>query len=182
MNNRRCAYCGNKTLYRNKDGLCAQCEVEHRTVKNDDEEKESKKCLELGAKTAVEQYGKIPTEEEEQKALFRWLAYAAGSVHNGLKWCVHIVNEGKRSVRNGAALKAMGLRKGFPDIFVPIATKEYHGLFIELKRTKGGRVSAEQQEWIDYLNSAGYFAKVCYGWFDAATTICEYLHVKLKMW
>ncbi|MCM1364944.1 MAG: hypothetical protein NC122_06990 [Faecalibacterium sp.] len=42
MNNRRCAYCGNETLYRNKDGFCAQCEVEHRTVKNDDEKKSQK--------------------------------------------------------------------------------------------------------------------------------------------
>lgn len=123
-------------------------------------------------------YTNIPTEDQEQVFLFKWIAYAAAGIHKELKWCVHIVNEGKRSVKNGAKLKSMGMRAGFPDIFVPIPTNEYHGLFIELKRKKGGRVSPEQKAWIEYLNSAGYYATVCYGWEDAKSAICKYLHVK----
>lgn len=59
---------------------------------------------------------------------------------------VHIANEGKRSARNGAALKRMGLRKGFPDLFFPYARGGYHGLFIELKATVKNRPTAAQVE------------------------------------
>lgn len=71
---------------------------------------------------------------------------------------VHIPNESKRSVAYGAKMKRMGLRKGFPDIFIPTARKGFYGLFIELKRDRQSRVSAEQIAWITYLNKQGYKA------------------------
>ena len=44
---------------------------------------------------------------------------------------VHIPNEGKRTVSYGAKLRRMGMKKGFPDLFIPKAAKGKHGLFIE---------------------------------------------------
>ena len=34
----------------------------------------------------------------------------------------------------GARAKQGGMKKGFPDLFLPVARKGHHGLFIELKR------------------------------------------------
>ena len=34
----------------------------------------------------------------------------------------------------GAKAKQSGMKKGFPDLFLPVARKGFHGLFIELKR------------------------------------------------
>ena len=48
---------------------------------------------------------------------------------------VHIPNEGKRSVSYAAQLKRAGMRKGFPDLFVPLAREGFHGLFVEMKPT-----------------------------------------------
>lgn len=87
---------------------------------------------------------------------------------------VHIPNESKRSVAYGAKMKRMGLRKGFPDIFIPTARKGFYGLFIELKRDKKSRVSAEQTAWITYLNKQGYKALICYGAAEAINEIEKY--------
>jgi hypothetical protein len=51
------------------------------------------------------------------------------------------------------------------------------GLFIEMKRTKGGRTSEEQREWIAELNKAGYRAVVCKGWEEARDEIMKYLSI-----
>lgn len=87
---------------------------------------------------------------------------------------VHIPNESKRSVAYGAKMKRMGLRKGFPDIFIPTARQGFHGLFIELKRDKKSRVSPEQTAWITYLNKQGYKAMICYGATEAINEIEKY--------
>ncbi|MCM1544738.1 MAG: VRR-NUC domain-containing protein [Ruminococcus sp.] len=119
------------------------------------------------------------TEDEAQKKLFDWLeGTEAAMIHKDLKRSVHIANEGKRTASYGAKLKQMGMRPGFPDIFVPIPTKRHCGLFIELKRAKGGRASKEQQDWIDYLNSKGYCACVCNGVDEAKLAVLRYLGVK----
>ena len=116
----------------------------------------------------------IPTEAEEQAALFRW-AKIESKRYPELEMLFHVPNEGLRSYRTGAAMKAAGLRKGVPDLWLPVARHHYHGLVIELKRTKGGRVSAEQQDWIDRLNAQGYKAVVCKGWEEAAHALSVYI-------
>ena len=75
----------------------------------------------------------------------------------------------------GAQMKAEGVKKGFPDIELSVPCGRFHGLFIELKRREGGRVSPEQSEWLNRLSEKGYRAVVCYGWHDAKTVIEQYL-------
>ena len=92
---------------------------------------------------------------------------------------VHIPNEGKRSVVTGAQLKAMGMQRGFPDLFVPLARMGYHGLFIEMKAGRG-RLSEHQREWLRRLNEYGYAVAVCYGADEAITKIRRYMDGKQK--
>ena len=89
---------------------------------------------------------------------------------------VHIPNEGKRSATYGAKLKRTGLRKGFPDLFIPAARKGYHGLFIELKRDRNSLPTNEQLAWIGKLNACGYYATVCYGATAAIEEIKKYFN------
>ena len=63
-------------------------------------------------------------------------------------------------------MKASGYVKGFPD----------NGMFIELKADKKGYASKEQKEWIEKLNSRGYYAVVCKGFEDAIEQITNYLN------
>lgn len=92
--------------------------------------------------------------------------------------CVHIPNESKRSAAYGAKMKRMGLRKGFPDIFIPTARRDFHGLFIELKRDRLAYPKKEQREWIEYLNRQGYRAVICWGVDEAINEIRKYMGIK----
>ena len=71
--------------------------------------------------------------------------------------------------------KSSGMRNGFPDLFLPVPSGGYNGLFIELKKESGGRTSPEQKDWLDFLNSEGYMAVVCKGWESAKDAIEGYL-------
>lgn len=115
-----------------------------------------------------------PTESQEQQTLFEW-AELQQQAHPQLKLMFHVPNEGRRSVVTGRRLKSEGMKKGVPDICLPVARRGYHGLFIEMKRLKGGRVSDEQNQWLALLKSEGYAACVCQGWAEAADYILWYL-------
>jgi hypothetical protein len=113
-------------------------------------------------------------EDNEQAALFRWAAYMRGTWPE-LERMFHVPNGGSRNKAEAARLKAQGVRAGVPDICLPVARGCYHGLFVELKKREGGRVSKEQREWIEYLEGAGYCARVCNGWDAARETIERYM-------
>lgn len=109
------------------------------------------------------------TENAEQKQLIQWCR-----TRPELQFLFHIPNESVGGqgwiIRN----RQLGVKKGVPDLFLPIPMSGYHGLFIEMK-ARGGRVSPEQTRWIEALNQFGYLAVVAYGWEDARCQILKYL-------
>jgi hypothetical protein len=104
-------------------------------------------------------------ERDEQIALFQWAGY------KGIDLLFHIPNGGSRNTIEAVNLKRQGVKAGVPDIFLPIARKGFHGLFIELKAGKG-KITEKQGEWLKRLTEQGYFAVVCVGW-DAAREVIE---------
>ena len=115
-----------------------------------------------------------PTEAQETEWLFQWAALSCGK-YPELALMYHIPNEGKRSPTAAAKLKAQGLKTGVPDICLPVARGGFHALYIEMKRTSGGRVSADQKWWIEKLTKAGNMAVVCKGFEGAKDVIERYL-------
>jgi hypothetical protein len=95
----------------------------------------------------------VPTEHEEQRDFVRWFRRKYGPVR-----IFAIPNGGYRSMSTAGKLKAEGVSAGVPDMFVPAWR-----LWVEMKRQKGGRVSPEQADWIEYLESLGYTCLVCPG-------------------
>jgi hypothetical protein len=116
----------------------------------------------------------VPTESNEQQTLFEWARRMEGKWPE-LRMMYHIPNEGRRTARNGARLKAEGLKSGVPDICLPVPRGEHHGLYIELKRRKNARVTPEQMEWIEGLVAQGYVAAICRGCDEAIEVITGYL-------
>ena len=113
------------------------------------------------------------TEKQEQEALFDWAQY-----RTDLQLMFHITNEGRRSVQHTQSLLRQGMKPGVPDIMLPVARGRYHGLFIEMKRRIGGRVSPEQRAWQKALLEEGYAVAVCKGFEEARETIEWYLRLK----
>lgn len=111
-----------------------------------------------------------PKEDEEQKEFAAWLD------ETGLLW-YHTPNERRASVTELVNLTAQGMKKGVPDNFIAEPRGKYHGLYIELKRSKKSlsRKSPEQREWIESLNEKGYKAVFCYGAEEAKRAVLEYI-------
>lgn len=116
----------------------------------------------------------VPTEAQEQTALFEWRDIQAKRIPE-LALCFAIPNGGSRHPIEALHLKQQGVKPGVPDIMLPVMRGGYGGLFIEMKRRKGGRVSVDQQRMILALRAQGYKVEVCRGWEEARETICEYL-------
>lgn len=85
-----------------------------------------------------------------------------------------IPNGGHRNKITAAKLKAEGVKAGVPDICLPVARGQYHGLYIELK-TQQGKLSVRQQTWLADLNDQGFKALLCRGWTTARQAIETYL-------
>jgi hypothetical protein len=115
-----------------------------------------------------------PTESQERQPLFQW-ARLQEKAFPELGLLVHIPNGGLRNMPEAVRFKAEGVRKGFPDLLLPVARGAYHSLAIELKRRKGGKPSPEQRDWLSALNEQGYLALICYVWEEAAKTLIRYL-------
>lgn len=116
----------------------------------------------------------IPTESAEQQALMQW-ANAQSAALPALKLLYHVPNEGNRGVIGGVHMQRMGLKKGVPDMCLPVPSGGHHGLYIELKRQKGGTPTEEQVWWMDALTKNGYCVCWARGWHEAANAIIEYI-------
>jgi hypothetical protein len=67
------------------------------------------------------------------------------------------------------------MRKGVPDLFLPVSRHGFHGLFIEMKRRRGGVVNDRQRWWRDQLRAQGYRVEVCKGADEAIAVLFEYV-------
>lgn len=114
----------------------------------------------------------VPDEHSEQVSLFRWWSLQYRD-HPALLFA--IPNGGARNAVTGARMKAEGVMAGVPDILLAASRQGFHGLWIELKRQKGGKVSEAQEGVIARLRRAGYRVEVCKGWTAAREAIENYL-------
>ena len=118
----------------------------------------------------------VATEHDEQVSLFQLAAHMSGK-YPELRLMHTIPNGGLRNPVVASKLKAEGVKAGVPDIFLPEARGGYHGLYIEMKRIKGGRLSTEQAQWIADLLGQGYAVYKCEGWVKAKEIIESYLKI-----
>lgn len=116
------------------------------------------------------------TEHGHQVALIRWAGYQAGK-YPALHLLFSIPNGGHRTKVTAGKLKAEGVKKGVPDLHLPVSRQGYHGLWIEMKTDKG-RVSPDQRRWILALAEQGHRVAICRSWEDAARELREYLGIK----
>ena len=118
---------------------------------------------------------RCPTEHSEQVALVEWWRMYAR--WKSLPECLlmAIPNGGRRDAVTGARLHAEGVRAGIPDLFLAVPTRQAHGLWIEMKRQHGGRISDAQKSSMAALEAQGYVCTVCKGWKEARRAISGYL-------
>lgn len=114
------------------------------------------------------------SESSQQSALFAWTALPEiRAKYPELKWMFAIPNGGLRF--NPGRFKAEGVKSGVADIFLPVPKLGWHGLFIEMKKLKGGVVSEEQNEFRKFVEIEGYGWTVAHGFEQAKEVIVNYL-------
>ena len=115
----------------------------------------------------------IPTEDEEQAAVISWCKLLE-SRWPELRLIHHVPNGGKRSKSEAARFRAMGVKAGVPDLFLPVPRAGYHGAYIEMKALDGKPTKA-QTEFLAAVIEQGYFGCVCWGAEDAMDVIARYM-------
>lgn len=115
------------------------------------------------------------SEHAEQCDLMRW-AESMTTKHSQLRLLHAIPNGGARSIATAGKLKAEGVKPGVPDLFLPVARGSSHGLYIEMKRSKGSKTSGIQKWWHMALMISGYRIEVCKSSQEAQQAILEYLN------
>ena len=113
---------------------------------------------------------KLKDEEIEQIKALDWIRHHHPELG---KSAIHIANERSTSALYGFVLKRMGVRKGAPDLLWLKTMGKYHGLLIEVK-TKVGKLSPWQKEFLEEANNDGYYADVAYGAQEVIDLFCEY--------
>ena len=107
----------------------------------------------------MSQISRLDTEDGEQRLLAMWLNL------RGVLW-THCPNGGRRTIGVARKLKAAGVRKGIPDVLVftkPPKQPGASGVALELKRSKGGQVSAAQKAVLAGLQECGWVCYVAHG-------------------
>lgn len=128
---------------------------------------------------------KMPSEYQVQSSFVEYVRHKYPHLSKSL---IHIPNEGKRSLREGARQKALGLTRGVSDLLLAVPMQFYltledgtgatpiwrHGLWIEMKSGKG-KLTKEQEEFLDLMATNGYRTAVARSFEEAVKIFEDYV-------
>ena len=130
----------------------------------------------------------VPSEDNECMALVNYLKLRGLKFSHLAQSTAAVSYVGGVRKPNWKTIKrnqALGVTKGIPDYMILIeregsilsGPKNNLLLFIEMKKSKGGKVSPEQADWINGLNKVyGIVAMVCQGFDQAKEAIDAFLY------
>ncbi len=120
-------------------------------------------------------------EHDEQVAVIQWwraqypkwdgLLFASA---NGL----YLGGTPRQRAVRWSLFEQSGGRAGVADLMLAIPAKGWHGLWIEMKARKGGRLSKDQEAFLTDMAAQGYMAICCKGADEAINAIKIYLDDK----
>lgn len=85
-----------------------------------------------------------------------------------------VPNEAACNSIKGRHLKETGMRKGVSDMFIAEPHHSFHGMFLELKNSKG-MLSPEQRQFLREVEQKHYFTAVCFSIDEAINILSWYI-------
>ena len=113
-------------------------------------------------------------ESRMQQAIVKWWACQCRAFGVPEHLLMAFPLQAARTAQNGARMKAEGVRKGTPDMFLAVKRGPCAGLWLENKTTEGV-VAPEQKAFMQDLFAFGYKVAVCRDFDEARTQIVQYL-------
>lgn len=114
-------------------------------------------------------------EHAEQVNLMQWWSLQCRRFGIPEQLLFAIPNGGQRNIITAKRMKDEGVRAGIPDLFLAVPRGRFHGLFVEMKKTRGGVVSESQKACMQMLSENGYCVMVCHGFMNAQDAVKGYL-------
>lgn len=114
------------------------------------------------------------SESASQQALIKWWATACHEFRLPEETLMAFPLQGARSARNGARMKAEGMRRGTPDVLLAIPRGDCCALWIEMKSTIG-YLRPEQKKMLAMLTEHGAATVVCRSTEEAIKAVTGYL-------
>ncbi len=117
---------------------------------------------------------RVNHEDNAQIALLEQVAAEFPTLAHRL---IHIPNGGKRTRFERYLFVKLGVKKGVPDLFLPVPRGPFSGLFIEMKANPphSSPVSEDQKDWLAFLTENGFYATSCRGTVPALDIIRSYV-------
>lgn len=118
----------------------------------------------------------VAAAKSEDEECFELKLYLDDLVEDGKLQCyTHIANETYTKywsvkVKN----KKLGVKPGVPD-YLLVGNKSL--MFLEMKRKKGGKISVEQEKWLDAILTANTMVFVGLGFEDGKAKIEKWLEL-----
>jgi hypothetical protein len=113
------------------------------------------------------------SEATEQAKVILWANQNRARLPD-LRWLFHTPNGGMRDKRVAGQMVALGVKRGVPDLLMPVARDAYVGLAAEMK-TDEGRLTKDQVEWLDHFERQGWLTAVWRSADQAIADLEEYL-------
>lgn len=112
-------------------------------------------------------------EHQLQLAFFDWVDIKK-KTDPRYNWIFAVPNGGHRHIGVARKLKREGVRKGVPDVLIPVNRGASPGAVIEFKVGKN-KPTDEQHAWISHLIGQQWRCAICYSLEDAIRFVEGYL-------
>lgn len=106
---------------------------------------------------------RAPSETAECRTFVEWTKLVTFHGEPLYERVVKIPNERGKAGAMTAILTSIGMRAGFPDYDILAPAGQWHGLYLEAKKIRGGIVSTDQTQWREKLIRYGYYCEICAG-------------------
>jgi hypothetical protein len=118
-------------------------------------------------------------EALEQMILMAWAMGEESAPWLGASYLYHTPNGEYRDERTVMPLALMGVRKGIPDLHLPVQSSCFSSLYIEMKKM-GEKQTPEQVIWQRILEAMGHVYRIAYTWEQGRDYIIEYLEDNMQ--
>lgn len=118
-----------------------------------------------------------PSETAECRTFIDWTKLVRFKGEPLYERVVKIANERGKAGASTAILVSIGMRPGFPDYDILAPAGRWHGLYLEAKRVKGGKVEQDQEDWRKKLIRFEYYAEICDGSLELIDAVRRYFHM-----